>query len=124
MTLAFRTQCRNMLINLKGQVRSSLDRDGIPNWPQTQRNICSPCVTQSCPLGAPDGPQEPGNSSKSRAASTAQMLTGHSNGLSQFLRRHVKLVNEIFIFLRRKLQLQYVHLNFFLISRKCLTKTK
>ncbi|CAB1450824.1 unnamed protein product [Pleuronectes platessa] len=59
-----------MLINLKGQVGSGLDRDSVPNWPQQmQRNICSLCVTQRCPLGAPGRPQEPGNGSKSRAAS-------------------------------------------------------
>ncbi|AWP01586.1 Hypothetical protein SMAX5B_012321, partial [Scophthalmus maximus] len=54
----------SMLINLRGQVGSGLDRDSSPNWPQQmQRNICSLCVTQSCPLGAPGSPQEPGNGS-------------------------------------------------------------
>lgn len=88
--------CRNMLINLKGQVRSGLDRDGISNWPQTRRNICSLCVTQSGPLWASRGPQEPGNGSKSRPATIAQMLSGHGNSLSS-LREAVKLVNEIFL---------------------------
>lgn len=27
---------------------------------QMQKNICCPCVTQSCPLGAPRRPEEPG----------------------------------------------------------------
>lgn len=82
--LYFDAYCKSMLINLKGQVRSGLDRDSIPNWPQQmQKNICSLCVTQSCPLGAPHSPQEPGNDSKSRAASAVTMLTGHCNSLSQ-----------------------------------------
>lgn len=61
----FDPYCRRMLISPTGQ-GSVLDRDGIPkpDHNKMQENICSPCVTQSCPLRVPYGPQEPGKQLK------------------------------------------------------------
>ena len=58
---------------------SGQNQDDIPNWPRRmQRNICCLRVAQRCPLRDQGMLPEPGNGSKSRAASSASahMLTG------------------------------------------------